>query len=818
MTNANFQKRYTSEFKTNFKIDLKSLIVDVDPGFSFDIYDFFQIKIPPDLIENWDSNEQIPFVCEAQCILLSHGKSLTPTITLTSEQHCVMTPSFPKISIMHNVSRIQHSFFFEDGIAEFPIFYSELPRDTVLMIKFFASLFQTTPKLIGTIRFCLFSNKDLRLRTGPYTLGFNEIQPTAKSLSDLARPTSATAKTKAKKFKSALYKNIRSIMSGSSPFYELHDEQIKIITESLHPDDAVKYFQSLYTPNTPPKLSNSNMFIQMNIVLPSNIPLITVYHSSLNIKPLENNLAANPFHLYKKNNSEILAKIFSDIKSPLAEITNDYKNIIRANIDKCLKEPSSLSALFRSLNWSDLDEVKDLENRLEKIELVKIEYALEFFTSKFDHKIIRQFGVQSIGKADKTALELYIPQLIQSLKVEYSDGLGDILIERSKDDLIFASKVYWISYCDDDQIIKQFRENLMEKINRNIKASLVKQKKLIDEIYVLLSECTERGKPKSTQEKIKNALNSGNFSHLCNFSPIPLPIDPTFEIIGIDPNDVKAFQSNFCPCVLSFKTINNGNYRVLFKIGDDMRQDQLILQLFEVMDHIFKSRSMELQITTYPIYAFSQKFGCCQFIEDSKAIFDIAEEEKITIKQYFLKYTDKKFGEEKDKIDKYIRSLAGYLVMTYVLLVGDRHDNNILIKKDGRLLHIDFGFVFGENAKPFSPPVKLRKGMLSFLGDTQTGLNKVMEFAGPAYNALRREARLILTLIELMLPSNLPCLSKNPDYKLHQVEKILMINSSDSKAMNSLRALFTDAINSKAQGLWDKVHKIAVNAGQGNAD
>ena len=62
--------------------------------------------------------------------------------------------------------------------------------------------------------------------------------------------------------------------------------------------------------------------------------------------------------------------------------------------------------------------------------------------------------------------------------------------------------------------------------------------------------------------------------------------------------------------------------------------------------------------------------------------------------------------------------------MTYVLLVGDRHDNNILIKKDGRLLHIDFGFVFGENAKPFSPPVKLRKGMLSFLGDTQTGLNK----------------------------------------------------------------------------------------------
>ncbi len=61
-------------------------------------------------------------------------------------------------------------------------------------------------------------------------------------------------------------------------------------------------------------------------------------------------------------------------------------------------------------------------------------------------------------------------------------------------------------------------------------------------------------------------------------------------------------------------------------------------------------------------------------------------------------------------MENYIRSCAGYSVVTYLLGVGDRHLENIMINNEvtyfkykiynfqklkGKMFHIDFGFIFG---------------------------------------------------------------------------------------------------------------------------
>lgn len=85
-----------------------------------------------------------------------------------------------------------------------------------------------------------------------------------------------------------------------------------------------------------------------------------------------------------------------------------------------------------------------------------------------------------------------------------------------------------------------------------------------------------------------------------------------------------------------------------------------------------------------------------------------------------------KTEEEKEKIkDTYIKSCAGYCTITYLLAVGDRHLENLLIDNTGHFFHVDFGFIFGKNPPGkniMAPPIRICKEMIEGMGGS-TGPN-----------------------------------------------------------------------------------------------
>lgn len=62
-------------------------------------------------------------------------------------------------------------------------------------------------------------------------------------------------------------------------------------------------------------------------------------------------------------------------------------------------------------------------------------------------------------------------------------------------------------------------------------------------------------------------------------NPIPLPTNPNLWAVGILPDSATVFKSAMAPICVTFLLDNNRTQDVIIKAGDDIRQDQLVLQV-----------------------------------------------------------------------------------------------------------------------------------------------------------------------------------------------------------------------------------------------
>jgi phosphatidylinositol 3-kinase len=58
----------------------------------------------------------------------------------------------------------------------------------------------------------------------------------------------------------------------------------------------------------------------------------------------------------------------------------------------------------------------------------------------------------------------------------------------------------------------------------------------------------------------------------------------------------------------------------MYKHGDDVRQDQLVLQMISLMDNLLKQVNLDFKFTAYKVLAFSKVDGMLEFVADSKTI------------------------------------------------------------------------------------------------------------------------------------------------------------------------------------------------------
>jgi phosphatidylinositol-4,5-bisphosphate 3-kinase catalytic subunit alpha/beta/delta len=142
---------------------------------------------------------------------------------------------------------------------------------------------------------------------------------------------------------------------------------------------------------------------------------------------------------------------------------------------------------------------------------------------------------------------------------------------------------------------------------------------------------------------------------------------------------------------------------MIFKDGDDLRQDMLTLQMLRIMDRIWKENGHDFRMNIYDCVSMDKKVGLIEVVTQAQTIANIQKEGNFMATSAFnkeslwlwLKKHNKTDTELTKAIKEFTWSCVGYSIATYVLGVADRHSDNIMVRENGQLFHIDFGHILG---------------------------------------------------------------------------------------------------------------------------
>jgi hypothetical protein len=212
---------------------------------------------------------------------------------------------------------------------------------------------------------------------------------------------------------------------------------------------------------------------------------------------------------------------------------------------------------------------------------------------------------------------------------------------------------------------------------------------------------------------------------------VVFPYDPDIHILGVDFENISSKQSYTQPVIIPFIT-NHGVIKLLFK-RENVMNDIAVLNLMTLSD-IILGETLNEEIhkafghddafgnVIYPVMALTANSGVIEIIDDAETIYNITKKKKSILEYIIFNNVEKKPIEF---LTKYQYSLVSYTVHSYLLGLGDRHLENIMITDDGMIFHIDFGFILGSEAYPLSgTEVKLSTPMLDVIGGKDSDMHE----------------------------------------------------------------------------------------------
>ena len=545
---------------------------------------------------------------------------------------------------------------------------------------------------------------------------------------------------------------------------------------------------------------------------------------------------------------------------PTQELNAQEKDLLWTFRRHLSRDKRALTKVVKATDWSSVKEANALIDLIPRWSEIDVDSALELLGPTVTNPVVRAYAVDRLRKADDHELQLYLLQLVQALKFETQESedgalpassLARFLIDRAVNNFYLGNFLHWFLMveCDDPGTgTSAINRKLFARVEYHFMVELEKrdpeQRKVLlrqAEMIAVITKVAKdirfgRDNRIHKIERLKKYLADPKNEMVTITPSIPLPLDPGILVTGISSEDASVFKSSLSPLLLYLRvtspTLSAPNpspspstsssttkYPIIFKTGDDLRQDQLAIQIITLIDSLLQKEHLDLKLTPYRILATDPFAGAVQFIHPSIALSAIStsKQHRGSVLSYFRSHNPDPsgpLGVRKETMDTYIKSCAGYCVITYILGVGDRHLDNLLLQPSGHFFHIDFGYILGRDPKPFAPLIKLCKEMVEGLGGTASPqYAQFKSYCFTAYSTLRKNSSLVLNLFSLMVQSSVQDVRMIeeqglPGGAVGKVRERFHLDVSEEEAVRILDQVLGDSVNAVFGVMIDRLHEF----------
>ena len=516
-------------------------------------------------------------------------------------------------------------------------------------------------------------------------------------------------------------------------------------------------------------------------------------------------------------------------KSVFDELNNNEKNVLWSNRLGIAKMTSELPRLLQSVNYKNPNVNQELQKIFRNTVGVTIVQAIEFLSGRYVNEVIREFAVNVLKNATFTDISYYLLQLIQALKYEKNidNPLARFLLEQAViHPITIGHEFFWHLRAEmyNPEVQKKYGlylEVFLSKISEPLYKIFKDEDYLLKEL-VKIAINAKKKVPKEERDKIfKSDLEKINNELVSKKKEISLPLNFKYRIKGINYEKGKIMKSKKKPLWLTFKNADplGEDIVVMLKCGDDLRMDMVTLQLFQAMQTLWFDNGLNLKMSLYKIICTGYQQGMLEMVTNSETLASIHVKEGGAISQFFSKAPIKNWIEKNkvnvssdEAIENFLISNVAYCLATFVLGIGDRHNDNIMLKKNGELFHIDFGHFLGHFKykmgikRERAPFVFTRQFQNVLGGDDSEKFKEFKEKLEKGYLILRNHKEVVITLLSILLCTGIPELNEK---SLRFLENSMFLKKNDTEALEFLNKKLLESMDSVSTKLNFAIHIVA---------